>query len=84
MNCLRVLLEAGTDPDICTKVKTRLFILSVNCQMPTDVQDGDCAIHEAVSQGSTESVRMLLKHGADRTKTGKVMIYLETGLPYCL
>lgn len=41
--------------------------------MTTAMQDGDCAIHEAVNQGSAESVKMLLKHGAYSTKTGKVM-----------
>lgn len=45
----------------------------MNCRLTTVVEDGDFAIHKAVNQGSTESVQMLLKHGADRTKTGKVM-----------
>jgi len=45
-------------------------------------QNGEFAIHAAVSQGNTEFVKMLLKHGADRTKIEKVFYWLVCSPPY--
>eukprot|EP00210_Caulerpa_lentillifera_P006926 g6622.t1 len=56
LNSLKALLENGADPNIETER---------DCEGLTR----SCALHEAVSQGNIEFVKLLVKHGANITKT---------------
>eukprot|EP00210_Caulerpa_lentillifera_P006928 g6624.t1 len=76
LDSLKELLENGADPNIeidvrhsqcyhMFKMSNVLYDVKRDCHGIT----GACALHEAVSQGNIESVKLLLKHGATIAKT---------------
>lgn len=78
LSCVRCLLEAGADPDICSKNKeTPLYkacelenvemvslLLSCGATVNQRCGQGWTALHEAVSRNNTEICEMLIRAGA--------------------
>eukprot|EP00210_Caulerpa_lentillifera_P006978 g6673.t1 len=64
----------GTPVFICTRInymEALVVLLEAGANPNIACMSGDCALHEAVRQGNNDIVDILLKHKANKTKTGK-------------
>lgn len=71
-------MEVGADPNVAATVRFLDRFRSWRCFNYILSQDGYFALHEAVSHGHVEAVKLLLEGGADRTMLDKVSLTLKS------
>lgn len=75
---MRGLLEVGANPNVATNVRFFTTFDFGGVLNTLFSQDRNFALHEAVSHGSVEAVKLLLEGGAKRTTLDKVFVTLSS------